>query len=461
MSWHQPALLISALRKAEDPAVVDMSDSLILIVVAIIVLLLLSAFFSGSETALTGASRPRMHQRELNGDRRALMVNRLRHRQERLIGSILIGNNIVNILAAALATSLLIELFGDAGVFYATLIMTLLVLIFSEVLPKTYAIRHADRVALHAAPLLRPVVALLSPATHVIETIVQTLLRMVGDGPAKKSRKAHEEEIRGAVGLHAGFDETAADKGVMLHGVLDLDDVEVGEIMTHRTVLEMVDADQSPSRIVSQILASQFTRLPLYRDDPDNVIGVLHAKELLREVQSHDGHIDEIDVPAVAAKPWFVPESIDCLSQLHAFRQRGEHFALVIDEYGALQGVVTLEDIIEEIVGEIVDEYDIPVTGIQVQDDGSYIVDGRVTIRDINREFNWNLPDAEAATIAGLVLQKARFIPNESQSFAICGFRFDVLRRKANQIRELRIVPMHTGDDYPLIETEHQADDRE
>lgn len=438
-----------------------MSEPIILIVIAIIVLLLLSAFFSGAETALTGASRPRMHQLELDGDRRALMVNRLRRRQERLIGSILIGNNIVNILAAALATSLLIKLFGDAGVFYATLIMTLLVLIFSEVLPKTYAIRHADRVALLAAPPLRPVVALLSPATHVIEAIVHTLLRMAGGGPAKKSRKAHEEEIRGAVGLHAGADEIAADEGVMLRGVLDLDDVEVREIMTHRTDLEMVDADQSPSRIVSQILASQFSRLPLYRGDPDNVIGILRAKALLREVQNHDGQIDEIDVPALAAKPWFVPESTDCLSQLHAFRQRGEHFALVIDEYGALQGVVSLEDIIEEIVGEIADEYDIPVAGVQRQEDGSYIVDGRVTIRDLNREFSWNLPDEEAATIAGLVLHEARFIPDEGQSFAIHGFRFDVLRREANQIRSLRIAPRHTVDDYSLIEIEQREDDGE
>jgi Mg2+/Co2+ transporter CorB len=418
-----------------------MSDPIILIVIAIIVLLMLSAFFSGSETALTGASRPRMHQLELDGNRRAGMVNRLRHRQERLIGSILVGNNIVNILAASLATSMLIELFGDAGVIYATAIMTLLVLIFSEVLPKTYAIRHADRVALVAAPILQPVVALLSPVTRIIEAVVRNLLHFTGDLANDDDRAAREEEIRGAVGLHADADETAADEGVMLRGVLDLDDLEVGEIMTHRTDLDMVDADLPPAQIVSQILASPFTRLPLYRDDPDNVIGVIHAKGLLRDLQDHDGHIDEIDVPALAAPPWFVPESTDCLSQLHAFRQRGEHFALVIDEYGALQGVVSLEDIIEEIVGEIDDEYDIPVTGIEPQEDGSCIVDGRVTIRDLNREFSWNLPDEEAATIAGLVLHEARFIPKEGQSFTFHGFRFEVLRREANQIRTLRVVP--------------------
>lgn len=440
-----------------------MSDPFVLIVISIIILLLLSAFFSGSETALTGASRPRMHQLERNGNWRARVVNQLRRRQERLIGGILVGNNVVNILASALATSLLIELFGDAGVIYATVIMSALVLIFSEVLPKTYAIRHADRVALYAGPLLRPVVALLSPLTRLIEAIVRLLLHMVGDRNAEQSRKVREEEIRGAIGLHAGADETAADEGVMLRGVLDLDDVEVGEIMTHRTDMEMVDADLSPTQIVSQVLGSQFTRLPLYRGDPDNVIGVLHAKALLRDVQNHDGHINEIDIPAVAAKPWFVPESTDCLSQLQAFRQRREHFALVIDEYGDLQGVVSLEDIIEEIVGEIADEYDIPVAGVHRQEDGSYIVDGRVTIRDLNREFAWDLPDEEAATVAGLVLHEARFIPEEGQSFAFYGFRFDVLRREANQIRSLRIAPWHAGDENEdtLTEKEPPADDRD
>ena len=173
----------------------------------------------------------------------------------------------------------------------------------------------------------------------------------------------------------------------------------------------------------------------------------------MREVQNHDGLIDEMDIPAVAAKPWFVPESTDCLSQLQAFRQRHEHFALVIDEYGVLQGVVSLEDIIEEIVGEIADEYDIPVAGVHRQTDGSYIVDGRVTIRDLNREFGWNLPDEEAATVAGLLLHEARLIPDEGQSFAFHGFRFDVLRREANQIRSLRIAPWHA----PAA----SADDRE
>lgn len=417
-----------------------MSDPLTLTVIGIVILLALSAFFSGSETALTGASRPRMHQLEREGNRRAGTVNLLHAQQERLIGGILIGNNIVNILASALATSMMITLFGDAGVVYATVAMTTLVVVFSEVLPKTYAIRHADDVAISVARPIRFVVTVLSPLSRTIEAVVGLLLRLMGEKISSKGDAAREQELRGAIRLHADANTVSAHEGLMLGGVMDLDDVEVGEIMTHRTDVQMIDAGLSASEIVAKVLDCPFTRVPLYVDDPDNIVGVLHAKALLREVQSHDGHIDEIDVRAVASEPWFVPESTDCLRQLHEFRDRREHFALVVDEYGALQGVVSLEDIIEEIVGEIDDEHDIPVPGMRRQADDTFIVDGRVTIRDLNREFNWDLPDEEASTIAGLVLHEARFIPEEGQSFDIEGLKIDILRRTGNQLRSLRIT---------------------
>jgi Mg2+/Co2+ transporter CorB len=422
-----------------------MSDPLTLIVIGIVILLALSAFFSGSETALTGASRPRMHLLESEGNRRAGTVNLLHTQQERLIGGILIGNNIVNILASALATSVMISLFGDAGVAYATIAMTTLVVIFSEVLPKTYAIRHADDVAIAVARPIRFVVIALSPLSRAIEAVVGVLLRLLGEKISSEGDAAREQELRGAIRMHADTNTVSAHEGLMLGGVMDLDDVEVGEIMTHRTDVQMVDAGLPASEIVTQVLDCPFTRMPLYVDDPDNIVGVLHAKALLREVQNHDGHIDEIDVRAVASEAWFVPESTDCLRQLHAFRDRREHFALVVDEYGALQGVVSLEDIIEEIVGEIDDEHDIHVPGMRRQTDDTFIVDGRVTIRDLNREFDWNLPDEEASTIAGLVLHEARFIPEEGQSFDIEGLKIDILRRNGNQLRSLRITRRAPG----------------
>jgi Mg2+/Co2+ transporter CorB len=307
-------------------------------------------------------------------------------------------------------------------------------------MPKTYAILFPERLALVVAPMLKPVIAVLSPLILAIEALVNTALGVFGvDLHGKPLDADLEIELRGAIDMHAGTDESAKHEGFMMGGVLDLGEVTVGEIMTHRRNMYVVDAALRPAEIVEYVLDSPYTRVPVYRDEPDNIVGVLHAKALLREVRKHEGHIDEMDVSAVATRPWFIPDSTSCLYQLHAFRRRREHFALVVDEYGALMGVVTLEDILEEIVGEIDDEHDLPVSGVRRQNDGSYIVDGTVTIRDLNRELGWNLPDEEATTIAGLVLHEARLIPDVGQSFAFHGHRFDILRRQGNQIMSIRV----------------------
>ena len=411
-------------------------------ILSIALLLVLSALFSGSETAITAASRPRMHQLERRGDARAAIVNRLRSQGERLIGAILLGNNVVNILASALATSMLIGVFGRAGVAYATIVMTVLVLIFAEVLPKTYALNHADRLALAVAPILRVVVFLFAPVTHAVQLVVRTTLRVFGVDLAATLRQDSEDELRGAIDLHTGPDPEIKHERKMLRGILDLADVDVDEIMTHRSAMVMINADAKPAEIIDRVLSSPFTRIPLWRGKTDNVIGVLHVKALLPALRARGGKIDALDVTALAADPWFVPESTSLLDQLHAFRERHEHSALVVDEYGVLMGIVTLEDILEEIVGEIADEHDIPVRGVRAEPDGSYVVNGSVTIRDLNREFEWRLPDEEAATIAGLVMHEARRIPEVGQSFSFHDFRFEILRRKKNKITSIRITPM-------------------
>jgi Mg2+/Co2+ transporter CorB len=409
---------------------------------AIIVLLLLSAFFSGSETALTAASRPRIHQLAEDGDRRAEIVRRLQHERDRLIGAILLGNNLVNILASALATSLLIGLFGRAGVVYATIVMTLLVLIFAEVLPKTFAIAHSVRVALAVAPVIRGVVILFAPATRAVRSVVVATLHLFGERiPAEYPHSTTEDELRGVIDLHKGPGGEVAQERAMLRSILDLADVEVGEIMTHRRNVAMLDAGEPPTKIVDAALRSPYTRLPLWRDDPDNVIGTVHAKDLLREVSRLGSDLSSLDVAGLATKPWFIPDTTTLLEQLQAFRRRREHFALVVDEYGSLMGVVTLEDILEEIVGEIADEHDLVVRGIRPQADGSLVMNGNVTIRDLNRQFDWRLPDAEAATIAGLVIWESRQIPAVGQAFEYYGFRFEILRRQRNQITLLRVTP--------------------
>lgn len=409
--------------------------------VAIAVLLVLSAFFSGSETALTAASRPFIHQLEQTGNRRAGIVRKLHEHKARLISALLLGNNLVNILASALATGIMIENFGAAGVVYATLVMTLLVLVFSEIIPKTYAIRNANRMALAVGPLVRIIVLLLNPPVRFLLWIVRGIFKIFGSDIHGDEAVGGDEELRGAIELHDGDETAVRHERAMLRSILDLTDVQVGEIMVHRRNLVTVDADLPPEKIVAQVLASQYTRIPLWRESPDNIVGVLHAKALFHAVQTREGSLEEMDIVALAGAPWFIPEYTPLLDQLLAFRERHEHFALVVDEYGSLMGIVTLEDILEEIVGDISDEHDVMVLGVRPQPDGSYVVDGEVTIRDLNRQFEWSLPDEEAATVTGLVLHETRRIPEVGQTFLFHDFRFEILRRQRHQITSVRITP--------------------
>ena len=409
--------------------------------VAIALLLLLSAFFSGSETALTAASRPLMHQLEHDGDRKAGLVNRLRDDQESLIGAILLGNNLVNILASALATGILISLFGQAGIAYAAVGMTLLVLIFAEILPKTFALRTADRTAPAIAPLLNVVVALLSPFTKMIALVVRGTLSLIGVRSHLADGGTTEAELLGAIALHDGTETAIKHERAMLRSVLDLDDVQVSEIMTHRKDVVALDADQPVKALFQVVVDSPFTRIPIWRENSDEIIGVVHAKALLRNLWAQDGDAGAVNIMTDISDPWFIPEQTLLLDQLEAFRERREHFALVVDEYGSFLGVVTLEDILEEIVGDIDDELDVATSEIDHAADGSFIVEGKATIRDLNREHEWRLPDEEAATIAGLVLHEARRIPDVGQSFIFHGFRFDILERQRHQITRVRITP--------------------
>ena len=411
-------------------------------IAAITLLLVISAFFSISETAMTAASRPRLHALARQGSRRARIVNEIRAHSERLIGTVLVGNNLVNILASAMATSALITLFGEVGVAYATVVMTVLVLVFGEILPKTYALNNPDRVALVLAPALKPIVWLMTPVTRAFAIVVRGVLYLFGvQVKAELGSAESEQELRGAIELHKGSEPEIKEERAMLRSILDLDDVEVGQIMIHRKNVIMLDVDRPATEIEAQVLASPYTRLPLYRDEPDNVVGVLHAKALLRALQAAGGDVSKVDILAIAAKPWFIPDTSSLLGQLRQFRERREHFALVVDEYGTLMGIVTLEDILEEIVGDIFDEHQAAVVGVRAQPDGSYLIDGAVPIRDLNRELEWRLPDDDASTIAGLVLNEARRIPEVGQEFTFHDFRFAVLRRQRNQITLLRVTP--------------------
>ncbi|OFX06226.1 MAG: hypothetical protein A3E78_15150 [Alphaproteobacteria bacterium RIFCSPHIGHO2_12_FULL_63_12] len=428
-----------------DPTIVTISC-------AIIFLLLVSALFSGSETALTATSRARMHKLEIDGDKRAKRVNALIRDRERLIGSILLGNNLVNILATSLASMLFAHLFGAGGLAIgaATLTMTILVVVFAEVAPKTAALARPDSIAMLVAPLMRWIILALSPITYILQIVVRRTLGVLG---IRLSKDEHifsaADELRGAVELHheeGGLGKNARD---IFRGALDLNVIRIDEIMIHRKEIDMLNIDQKPSALIAQALKSGHTRLPLYRDVTENIVGVLHAKDLLSALWEAHGDASKISIGDLIRQPYFAPESTSLAEQLDNFKRRREHFALVVDEYGSIMGLVTLEDIIEEIVGEIEDEHDSPVEGVKAQADGSINVDGKVTIRDLNRAMDWSLPDEEAVTVAGLVIHEAQSIPDVGQTFSFHGFRFRILRRRRNQITAVNVQPIETGETPP------------
>lgn len=418
---------------------------------AIFFLLILSGFFSGSETALTAASRGKLRSQADKGSRGAARALEITEDNERLIGSVLLGNNLVNILAASLATALFSRLFGEGGVALATLVMTLLVLVFAEVLPKTYAITNSEAAASLVSRPIQIVVLVFAPIVEAVRWFVRVILRVFGVETDPDSHiLAVREEIAGA--LQLGHSEGVVEKEDRdrILGALDLGERAVEEIMLHRSGIEMIDADSDAEAILAQCLESNHTRLPVYRGDPDNIVGVIHAKDLLRAMHklmfgsdSSRKGLDEFKITDVAMKPYFVPETTTLDDQMRQFLRRRTHFALVVDEYGALQGLITLEDILEEIVGEITDEFD-PHAEQETRktEDGQLLVDGAMTIRDLNRATDWNLPDEHANTVAGLVMHEAQMIPSVGQVFSFHGFRFEVTARKDNRIEELKVRPL-------------------
>jgi Mg2+/Co2+ transporter CorB len=407
---------------------------------AILALIVLSFLFSGTETGMTAASRARLHSLAVGGDARAALVERLIARKDRLVGALLIGNNLVNILASALATSLLLSIFGEAGVVYATIVMTVTLVIFSEILPKSWALARPEQFALFVSPFARLVVLVFGWLSGAANFIVRMLLATIGVNLSRDTPllSAHEELRGTAAVLHreGAFVKQDRDR---LGGLLDLAELEVSDIMIHRTVMRSVNADDPPEVIVREILQSPHTRVPIWRNSTDNIVGVVHAKDLLRALHDLGNDGASVDIMKVARKPWFVPDTTTLQDQLNAFLRRKSHFAIVVDEYGEVEGLVTLEDIIEEIVGEIADEHDVDIQGVKQEADGSVVVDGSVPIRDLNRALDWTLPDDEATTIAGLVIHETQTIPEEKQAFTFHGKRFVVLKREKNRVVRLRI----------------------
>jgi Mg2+/Co2+ transporter CorB len=415
-------------------------------VVIVAICVFLSAFFAGSETALTAASHARMHSLEKEGDKRAAAVNRLLRQRNRMIAALLLGGTLVNIGGSAFTTSVLVVVAGDNGAIYATIIMTVVLLVFAEVLPKTLAINHPDETSLRVAQFIAPFVRIVGPLLAGVEYVVLMVLKLTGvEVGHGRTVLSPYDELKSAVDIlheEGNVERSARD---MFGGVLDLQVLHVSDVMIHRTKMRTIEADLPPAQIVREVLSSPFTRMPLWRERPDNFIGVLHSKDMLRALNAAGGDASKISVDEVMFAPWFVPEATTLEDQLEAFLKRKTHFALVVDEYGEVMGLVTLEDILEEIVGDIRDEHDLAVQGVRPQPDGSVLVDGAVPVRDLNRVMDWELPDEEATTIAGLVIHEAGAIPEAGQVFTYHGFRFEVMRKIRNRVTALKVTPQEAA----------------
>ena len=418
---------------------------IIILFIAIIILLVLSAFFSGSETALTASTRSRLTGLGMKGKKNSKVAIALLNKKESLIGAILLGNNLVNILASALATSLLIKLFGNAGVAYAVIIMTILIVIFSEILPKSYAIANAEKLALLVSPIIKPLVFVLAPITWIMEKIVFSILNFIGIKHDRNSRSLSvEDEIRGTVNLHHKEGRLFKLDKDMVTGILDLAEITVEDVMVHRSNIFMVNIDDNPKKIILQVTDSPHTRIPVWKDNNENIIGLIHAKNLLKMLNEKDREeISREDIKNSLIKTWFVPETTSLKDQLQMHLRRKIKLAMVVDEYGALKGMISLEDIIEEIVGDISDEHDIDLSDIIRGKDGSLTVNGATEIRDINRNYGWDLPDEEANTISGLIINESRSFPKKGQIFQFYGFKFEILGIHKNTISKIRISSLN------------------
>lgn len=425
---------------------------------SVIGLIFMSAFFSGSETGLTSVARPIIHKLKMEGDRRAIIVSKLRENKERLIGAILLGNNVVNIAASAIATSLAIEYLGESGVIYATAIMTLLVLVFAEVLPKTYAVRHAEQVALAVAPAFVWITKVLSPFTMAVQAIVDRVISFISS--ETHAEMSGVEVLRGAVELYHEEGGVEKDDKDMLSGIFDLGDTEVAQIMVHHSDMVSVNIDQPIEAFVKFIANSSHSRIPLWKGSPNKIVGIIHAKDVFKAIQNHDGDTGSIELAPFIREPLFIPETKTLKNQLKDFQYQQRHIAMVVDEFGSVTGMITLEDILEEVVGEIDDEYDTPsVRRIRRFKNGSYNVDGALTIRELNRELGWSLSDEDAMTIAGYVMAEAQRIPEKDELFEIGDYMFKIIKKEGTQITLIKIRKLDDEKNDNDVEVEENDEE--
>lgn len=417
-----------------------MDDLTNLYFILVAALMVLSAIFACSETSITAASRAKIHRLVGEGNKRAKKLEKLLKIREKVISTMLVGNNIVNIMASALATGVLIKVFGESGLLYATIVMTIVILVFAEIAPKTFALKSPDKIALFLAPLIDILVKILFPLTHLIQTIVDAFVHLFFEKSTKNSQEAELEEIRDTVDLkHKEGSIFKYDKD-LLDGVLDLSDTEISEIMVHRKDIESINIELPITEIINQATNISYTRIPLWHSNKDNIVAILNVRKLLKALHFHQGDIEKFELTPATSEPWFVPASNSLRSQLFAFRKRKKRFALVVDEYGSLLGLATLEDILEEIVGEIKEQDDKFEINISKSETGVYKIAGKTLIRDINKKLDWNIiEDDHAYNLAAFIISNLGRIPDEKENFVIDDYYFEILKRKNHDLTSIKV----------------------
>ena len=416
-----------------------MSDDLLISILIIIFLLLLSGLLSGSETSITSVSKSKIHKMAIRGDKRAKHLLYLISKKSDLISSLLIGNNFVNILASVLATAVLIKYYGDNAVVYSTIIMSLLIVIFSEVLPKSYALIRPDRFALAMAKYLVFFSKIITPIMLLIKAINWAFFKIMRiDMENKITSKTAREDIRNIIDMHEDEGRLLKDEGNMLNAILDLKEITVEKIMTHRKNIYSIDLNNT-TEFFSKISKSSFSRIPVWEKNPNNILGLIHAKNVLTNLNDK-GQLDILKIKENLIKPWFIPETTKAKDQLTEFIQRHEKLAFVVDEYGELMGLISMEDIIEEIVGNIFDEKDFSTVGIRKIDSNTFRIRGDVNIRDINRELDIAIPNNNSSTIAGYLIHETESFPEVGQIFSFGNIMYEIINKNKNQITQIKLV---------------------
>lgn len=395
-------------------------------------LILFSAFFSSSETGMMTLNRYRLRHKAQSGNKNAQRAQRLLDRPDRLLGVILIGNNFVNILASSIATIIAIRLFGDAGIAYATGILTLVVLVFAEVTPKTLAALKPEKIAYPASVILMPLLWLLYPAVWLVNTISNGLLRLFGVSSVSSSDNLSREELRTVVS-ESGSLITRRHKNMLL-SILDLESVTIDDIMVPKHEIIGIDLDDDIDTIINTLRNAQHTRLPVYKGDLNAALGILHLRKVTRFLNDKD--LNKATIMQQVAEPYFVPESTQLSRQMINFQQNKRRVGFVVDEYGDIQGLVTLEDILEEIVGEFTTDLAATNKDIHPQEeDGFYIIDGSAHIRDINKALKWQLPTNGPKTLSGLITEHLESIPESHLCITIGQYRIETKQIKRNLIK--------------------------